>query len=319
MQQVGAEAALGHQPRQILVGGRDHPHVDPDQLAPADPEELAFGQHPQQPGLQRQRHVSDLVQEQGAAVGLLEAADVALAGPGKGAGFVPEQLAFQQLGRHRGGVHGHERPACARRFTVQRARHQLLAGTGFAGNEHVERRLRQPADGAEQLAHGRGLSHQGAGVRLGRGRLGRIVHGGACQRARRQRHRVVQVERLGQEVVRAAAEGTRGAGNVGMRRHHHHRQRRQPRPELFQQRQAVFAGHAHVGEQKLRRRPVRQRIDHRLRRLEPGHLVSGITQRRGQHEAHAAVVIDNPDPSAHGCPPSSGNNRTNTVCPGRER
>ena len=79
MQQVGAEAAFGDQRFEVLVGGRDHAHVDADQFAPADAEELAFGQHAQQPRLQRQRHVADLVEEQGAAIGLLEAADVALA------------------------------------------------------------------------------------------------------------------------------------------------------------------------------------------------------------------------------------------------
>jgi len=40
---------------------------------------LAFLQHAQQPGLQRQRHVADLVQEQGAAMRLLHLADRALA------------------------------------------------------------------------------------------------------------------------------------------------------------------------------------------------------------------------------------------------
>src|SRR3546814_1658885 len=72
MQQVAAETAVGHPCLEVLVGGGDHAHVDPDQLAPANAEELVLGQHPQQPGLQRRRHVADLVEEQGAAVGLLE-------------------------------------------------------------------------------------------------------------------------------------------------------------------------------------------------------------------------------------------------------
>ena len=80
VQQVGTETAFGHQRLQVLVGCGDHAHVHPDQFAPADAEEFAFGQHPQQPGLQRQRHVADLVEEQGAAIGLLEAADMATLG-----------------------------------------------------------------------------------------------------------------------------------------------------------------------------------------------------------------------------------------------
>ena len=118
VQQVGAETALLDQGFQILVGGGDDPHVDADQLAPADAEELTLGQHPQQAGLQRRRHVADLVEEQGAAVGLLEAADVAPRRAGESAGLVAEQFALQQFGRDRGGVQGHERRARARRFAV---------------------------------------------------------------------------------------------------------------------------------------------------------------------------------------------------------
>jgi acyl-CoA reductase-like NAD-dependent aldehyde dehydrogenase len=65
------------------VGGGNHAHVDADQLAAADAEELALGQHPQQARLQRRRHVADLVEEQRAAVGLLEAADMAPGRPVK--------------------------------------------------------------------------------------------------------------------------------------------------------------------------------------------------------------------------------------------
>ena len=109
VQQVGAEAAVGDQRFQVLVGGGDHAHVDADQFAPADAEELALGQHAQQARLQRQRHVADLVEEQRAAVGLLEAADVAALRTGEGAGLVAEQFAFQQLRRNRRGVEGDER------------------------------------------------------------------------------------------------------------------------------------------------------------------------------------------------------------------
>src|SRR3546814_7855636 len=47
MQQVAAETAVGHPCLEVLVGGGDHAHVDPDQLAPANAEELVLGQPPQ--------------------------------------------------------------------------------------------------------------------------------------------------------------------------------------------------------------------------------------------------------------------------------
>jgi hypothetical protein len=104
VQQVGAETAVAHLLLEVLVGRGDHPHVDTDQLAAADAEELVLGQHPQQTGLQRQRHVANLVQKQGSAIGLLEATDVSLRRAGEGAGFVSEQFGLKQLGWNRRGV-----------------------------------------------------------------------------------------------------------------------------------------------------------------------------------------------------------------------
>ncbi len=160
MQKVGAEAALRHQRFQVLVGGRNDPYIHPDQFAPTHTEELAFGQHAQQAGLQRQRHVTDFVQEQRAAIGLLEAAHVPPLRAGERPGLMTEQLALQQFGRNGRRVECHERALHARRFVVQRMRHQLLAGAGFAVDQHRQRRLREAADGAEQRAHGRRVADQ---------------------------------------------------------------------------------------------------------------------------------------------------------------
>ena len=54
-----------------------------DRSAAADRRELAVLQHAQQPGLGVQRHVADLVEEQRAAVGLLEAAGERVVAPVK--------------------------------------------------------------------------------------------------------------------------------------------------------------------------------------------------------------------------------------------
>src|SRR4249919_2494918 len=120
MQQVRAELAFGDEAFEVLVGGGDDAHVHADQFAAADAEELALRQHAQQARLQRRGHVADFVEEQGAAIGLFEAAHVALLGTGEGARLVAEQLAFEQLGGNRGGVERDERAMRARRLTVQR-------------------------------------------------------------------------------------------------------------------------------------------------------------------------------------------------------
>jgi hypothetical protein len=93
-------------------------------------------QHAQQLGLQRQVELADLVQEQRAAVGGLDQADLARLRVGEGALLMAEQLALDQVRRQRGAVDFHERGRGARTGVVAGARHQLLAGAGLAQNQH---------------------------------------------------------------------------------------------------------------------------------------------------------------------------------------
>ena len=138
IEQVLAEQPLpDHQPQVAVACGHD-PDVGPDRMVAADRDELALLQHPQQPGLRLERHVADLVEEQRAAIGLLEPAEPARVGAGERALLVAEQLALDQLARDRRHVDGDERAVAALAEIVQRARHQLLAGAGLAGDQHGE-------------------------------------------------------------------------------------------------------------------------------------------------------------------------------------
>ena len=58
----------------VLVRRREHAHVDRDRLRSADARDDAVLQHAQHLGLRREAHVADLVEEERAAVGLLELA-----------------------------------------------------------------------------------------------------------------------------------------------------------------------------------------------------------------------------------------------------
>src|SRR5207253_11212868 len=64
------------------VGGRDDAHVDGLGDAAADPLDLASFQHPEQLDLGVERQFPDLVEEDRGAVGVLEAADMAVEGAG---------------------------------------------------------------------------------------------------------------------------------------------------------------------------------------------------------------------------------------------
>ena len=79
--------------------GRDDAHVDLDRAVLTDGPHLALLQHAQELGLDRRRQLADLVEQDGAAVGLAEQARARLDGAGEGALGVAEQLGLGELGR----------------------------------------------------------------------------------------------------------------------------------------------------------------------------------------------------------------------------
>src|SRR3546814_16261415 len=82
--------------RSIAVGGGQQADVHLDRLAAADTVDLALLDGAQQLGLQARMHFGDFVEQQGAAVGLLELAAAARHRSGEGALFVAAQLGLQQ-------------------------------------------------------------------------------------------------------------------------------------------------------------------------------------------------------------------------------
>ncbi len=78
------------------VGGGEHPNVYLDRLNASHPKECPRLQHPQQLHLHGGRDLADLVEEDGASVGQLEATQPALRRTGEGALFVAEQLRLKQ-------------------------------------------------------------------------------------------------------------------------------------------------------------------------------------------------------------------------------
>ena len=127
--QVLAQLALLHRVGGIDVGRRDHAHVD-----------RLLHRGRRAAGTVRscstrssftcvcRRHLGDLVEEQRAAIGELEAALPPLDGAGERALLVAEELALEQRLGNRRAVDRHERHGRARAQLVDRLRDQLLAG-----------------------------------------------------------------------------------------------------------------------------------------------------------------------------------------------
>ena len=134
--QILAEVALLDFCLEVLVRRRDHAHVDVDRLRRSQPLDLAFLKHAQHFGLRLQAHVADFVEEDRAAVGLLELPDLPLGGAGERALLVAEQLRLDELFRNRRAVDLHEALAAARADAMDRARDELLADAALALQQH---------------------------------------------------------------------------------------------------------------------------------------------------------------------------------------
>ena len=86
--------------------------------------------------MRRQAHIAHFVQKDGAAVGLLQFADLILAGAGEASFPVAEQLALDQLFRNRRAVDVHKRLGGARAHGVDGVGHELFPGAAFSENQH---------------------------------------------------------------------------------------------------------------------------------------------------------------------------------------
>jgi len=75
---------------EIAVGRRQHPHIHPMLAIRAEALQLAALQHAQQLGLNGQRQLADLIQQQGATIGELELAAALAECAGEGAADVAE-------------------------------------------------------------------------------------------------------------------------------------------------------------------------------------------------------------------------------------
>ena len=155
IEKVLAEPAGADQIVQIAMSGAHHPHIDGDLLAAADALDHTLLQEAQQLTLERRRQISDLVQEQGAAVGELDPPERLLFRAREGPALVTEQLGLQQGLGDRRAVDRDEATLAARAGGVDGPRHDLLAGAAFAVEDDARVGRRHPLDLPAQLDHRR--------------------------------------------------------------------------------------------------------------------------------------------------------------------
>ncbi len=134
--QVGPERALLDEVLERPVSGRDQPDVDLDRRGTAEPLDFPLLQHAQQLHLRRRAQLADLVEEERAAIGQLEAPFLGALRAGERPALVAEQLRLDQRLRQRGAADLDEGLLGARRVVVDRVRDHLLAGAGLAADQH---------------------------------------------------------------------------------------------------------------------------------------------------------------------------------------
>ena len=156
--EIASERSVFDHALEIAVRRGDDPHVDALGSRAAEAFELALLQNPQQLGLHFERDVTDLVEEQRAAVRQFEPASPARDRAGERALLVSEQFALEQAGGQRRRVHPDERPLAPRTEVVDRARDQLLAGARFAEDQHRAVGRRDRLDRRQRLAQGPALA-----------------------------------------------------------------------------------------------------------------------------------------------------------------
>ena len=160
IEQVRPESTLLDEPTEGLVRRGDDPHVDVDWPVAAYALDPALFDRAQDLRLHAEGHIADLVEEQGAAAGQLEASDSRSDGAGEGAALVAEQLGFEEAFRDGGAVHGDQGAALARAPAMNRLRQQLLARAALALDQHREVRRRPAPPCLQRLDESRARAAQ---------------------------------------------------------------------------------------------------------------------------------------------------------------
>ncbi len=145
VEEVFAEGPLGHHLGEVAPGGGQDADIDGNGGRPADPVDLALLQDPQELDLHVEGHVADLVQEDGAPVGLLEFSR--LAAPlraGEGPALVAEELRLQEVLRDGAAVDGDKGLVLSAAGQVDGLGHDLLAGAGLSRDQDRKITARRP-------------------------------------------------------------------------------------------------------------------------------------------------------------------------------
>ena len=300
MVEVGPERALLHGLAQVAVAGGDHTRARHAARGLADALVLAVLQHAQQLGLQLERQLADLVEEQRAVARVLEIARARGRGAGESALGVAEQRRLDQRRRDCRAVEREVGLVRACRQAVQAARHQFLAAAGLAFDQHRERRVGELRELALQLHQRGALADEFLGA--GRAVLFRAQFGVThCQRARKDLLQCRGIAGFGDEFGRAQRARMARVRSIVLAREHEDAHAGRMREQVGDQQEALVGRmrrrrQSQIDQRQLRRlRQLAQQVDGVLPGFAHQHLEIGAERER-QRIGDERVVIDDQQP-----------------------
>ncbi len=302
VEEVLTEASAADLLLEIPVGRGDDANVDARSLLRADRLDVAALEDAQHLGLRPRREVADLVEEDRAAVGGDELADLLAHRAGEAPLLVAEELRLDQLFGDRRAVDADEWLVAPRRAVVDGARHELLAGAALARDQHRGGSRRRALDRLAQAAHGRRASHQRlhAALRDGAPLLAGVpTQAPGFDRVAQREQNPVALERFLEEVEGAAAGRFDRGRHVGVAADHQHRHVVAALAQLPQGLEPVHLRHPEVEQHRVRRAVAHdtQGFDARGRLLDA---VALELEGHAEAVANRGLVVDDQDRGARG-------------------
>ena len=236
--QVFAKLLGRHRIQQVLVGGGNYPYIYLALAGVAYRLDNPLLQGAQNLGLQRQGHITHLIQKQRALVGLHETPYPVSHGAGERAFAMAKHLAFQQAFRDGRAIDRHEGLVGTAAMLVDGAGDHFLASAAFAGQQDGGVAFTHRIHRLEHLAKRRAIAHQAVELRMlvQLGAHARVVaHDVAkLQGLGHGNVQLVDVERLGNVVIGTVTHRLHGVFYRAVGRHHDHRQGRITHLDLSQ-------------------------------------------------------------------------------------
>ena len=226
VKEVFAKSAGLHLLLEVTVGGGDDAGVVGELAVTTDRPNGTFLQDPQELGLHAKRHLADLVQKQGPAVGLEEQALPRDACVSERTFDVTKEFAFEQALRHRCAIDGHEWAGGIAALAMHGLGDELFASAAAACDEEWSVRTAHAFDELTHVLDGRAGTDHLIGAADSRYLMAQTLHlivqsavlHCTCEREAENLH----VEWLGDEVVRTHTDRCHSRLERPKSRHHYH-------------------------------------------------------------------------------------------------